>query len=64
MPNVKLMNERLASHMARVNGKMMDREFDRIRDLAAAGKVSQATATYMRQSASIRLAYLANARTA
>lgn len=62
MPNVIEMEKRLASHMARVNGKMIEREFDRILNLQADRKISHETAASLRQSAALRLAYIANVR--
>lgn len=62
MPNVRQMEDRMASHLARVGGKAIEREFDRIAGLHLAGKVSFFTATALRQTAALRLAYIANAR--
>ena len=61
MPNVDQMMQRMQSHLARVSGKALNKEFDRIRDLRAAGKISDTTAAHLSQTAPIRLAYLANA---
>lgn len=59
MPNVNEMQKRFSSHLARVSDKAMDREFKRIDRLYADAKISHFTARSMRQTAPIRLAWLA-----
>lgn len=61
MPNVKNMQTRLLSHMARVSGKAIQKEDDRIARLLSSQKISPETAQFMRVSSAIRLAYIANA---
>jgi hypothetical protein len=59
MPNVSEMPIRMSSHLARVSGKALNREIDRISALRYAGRISAVTAQHMVQSAPIRLAWLA-----
>lgn len=61
MPKVIHMEERMRSHMARVSGKALEKEMDRLRELEHAGKISRRTHTYLIASAAIRLAWKANA---
>jgi hypothetical protein len=61
MPNVRQMSDRLSSHLARVSGKALEREADRINALLRDERISPLTAHFMRQSAAIRLAWKANA---
>ena len=60
MPNVQQMSNRFNSHLARVNGKALDREFKRIEALYHASKISSVTRTFMQRSAHVRLAWLAH----
>lgn len=62
MPNVRAMEDRMISHLARVSGKAIEREFDRISGLRNDGRISLETWTALRQSAALRLAYIANVR--
>lgn len=59
MPNVKNMNDRFQSHLARVSGKALAKESERIQRLLLNGKISPVTATHMHNTAPIRLAWLA-----
>lgn len=61
MPKVREMSDRFQSHLARVSGKAINKEMDRIDALSAAGKVSRVTAMHMISTAAIRLAWKANA---
>ena len=59
MPNVVQMEARFRSHLDRVSGKAIDKEFDRINALRYAAKISPVTSDHMKQTAAIRLAWLA-----
>lgn len=61
MPNAIQMNIRFGSHLARVNDKMLMREMARIDRLEGEAKISSYTATSMRRTMHVRLAWLANA---
>jgi hypothetical protein len=59
MPNVNQMRARMISHLARVSGKAIAKEYDRIDALRYTGKISPVTSDHMKQTAAIRLAWLA-----
>jgi hypothetical protein len=61
MPKITEMRSRMVSHLARVSGKAIEREFKRIDALRWSGKISPVTSDHMKQTAAIRLAWLANA---
>ncbi|MEQ9634633.1 MAG: hypothetical protein RLW68_00965 [Devosia marina] len=60
MPNVREMNDRFQSHLARVSGKAMKKEMDRIDALRIDRKISHVTVHHMISTAAIRLAWKAN----
>ncbi|WMT85603.1 hypothetical protein NO932_11755 [Pelagibacterium sp. 26DY04] len=59
MPNKFNMEIRIAQMLQRVGAKQLKTEADRIDELLRAGRVSPFTARKMRETAPIRLAYLA-----